>query len=68
MGGDSSSKYNCGSASETLEWIHSIHQFLTPYFFLINPHVVNFFNDWLWEAFHKDWIDYLKNEVVDHLL
>ncbi|XP_034678886.1 protein RRNAD1-like [Vitis riparia] len=68
MGGGSSSKYSCGSASETLEWIHAIHQFLTPYSFLINAHVVNFFNDRLWEAIDEDWIDCLKNEPVDHLL
>ena len=68
MGDGNSSKYSCGSAYETLEWIHAIHQFLTPYYFLINAHVVNFFTDRLWESVDKDWIDCLRKEPVHNLL
>lgn len=68
MGGGDSGKYSCRSASETLEWIHAIRQFLAPYSFLINAHVVNFFTDRLWEAVDKDWIDCLRNEPVHNLL
>lgn len=68
MGSGSSGICRCGTASETLEWIRVIHEFITPYSFLINAHVVNFFLDRLWEAIDKDWIDCLKNEPVHNLL
>lgn len=61
-------KYSCATASETLEWIQAIVDFIRPFTFLINAHVVNFFNDRLWEAVDKDWIDCLRNESIENLL
>ncbi|KAH9723880.1 methyltranfer dom domain-containing protein [Citrus sinensis] len=61
-------KYSCATASETLEWIKAIVDFIKPFTFLINAHVVNFFSDRLWEAVDKDWIDCLRNESTENLL
>lgn len=61
-------KYSCRTASETLEWIHAIMDFVEPYRFLLEYHVVNFFKDRLWEAVDKEWIGCLRNENVDNLL
>lgn len=60
--------YSCATASETLEWIQAIADFIKPFTFLINARVVNFFNDRLWEAVDKDWIDCLRNESIENLL
>ncbi|KAA8523469.1 hypothetical protein F0562_009892 [Nyssa sinensis] len=35
--------YSCQTATETLEWIHAIIDFLRPYSFFLESHVVNFF-------------------------
>ena len=43
-------------------------KFLKPYSFLMNTHVVNIFNDRLWEAIDKDWLDSLLKERVQNLL
>ncbi|KAJ7981991.1 protein RRNAD1 isoform X1 [Quillaja saponaria] len=61
-------KYSCQTATETLEWINAIVDFLRPYTFLINAHVVNFFKDKLWEVINKEWIDCLRREPVENLL
>ncbi|KAL9685549.1 hypothetical protein QQ045_023000 [Rhodiola kirilowii] len=61
-------KYSCDTAAQTLEWIEAIIEFLKPYTFLINAHVVNFFKDKLWEALDKDWIECLLHEPVQNLL
>ncbi|GKV04113.1 hypothetical protein SLEP1_g16318 [Rubroshorea leprosula] len=61
-------KYSCNSATETLEWIKAIADFIRPYSFLINAHVVNFFKDRLWEAVDKEWIECLRKEPVENLL
>lgn len=61
-------KYSCATASETLEWIKAIVDFIKPFTFLIKAHVVNFFSDRLWEAVDKDWIDCLRNESTENLL
>ncbi|CAM8923428.1 unnamed protein product [Rhodiola kirilowii] len=61
-------KYSCDTAAQTLEWIEGIIEFLKPYTFLINAHVVNFFKDKLWEALDKDWIECLRHEPVQNLL
>ncbi|KAM7495711.1 hypothetical protein LguiB_030320 [Lonicera macranthoides] len=61
-------KYSCRTATETLEWIHAIIDFIKPYTFFIEAHVVNFFKDRLWEAVDKEWIDSLRNESVENLL
>ncbi|CAI9088073.1 OLC1v1022309C4 [Oldenlandia corymbosa var. corymbosa] len=63
-----SRKFSCKTASETLEWIHAIIDFITPYRFLVDAHVVNFFIDKLWEAVDNDWMDCLRNEPVENLL
>lgn len=42
--------------------------FVEPYRFLLEYHVVNFFKDRLWEAVDKEWIGCLRNENVDNLL
>ncbi|WRX28229.1 Methyltransferase domain - like 4 [Theobroma cacao] len=61
-------KHSCDSAPETLEWIKAIVDFVKPYSFLINAHVVNFFKDRLWEAVDKEWIECLSKEAVENLL
>ncbi|KAJ0100820.1 hypothetical protein Patl1_05097 [Pistacia atlantica] len=60
--------YSCETATDTLQWIKAIVDFLKPFTFLINAHVVNFFTDKLWEAVDKDWIDCLRNEPIENLL
>lgn len=35
--------YSCRSAAETLEWIEAIKNFIKPYSFFYEAHVVNFF-------------------------
>ncbi|KAI4333356.1 hypothetical protein L6164_018182 [Bauhinia variegata] len=60
--------YSCQTASETLAWINAIIDFLTPYTFLINAHVVNFFKDRLWKDVDKEWIDCLSKEPTENLL
>ncbi|KZV17663.1 hypothetical protein F511_16822 [Dorcoceras hygrometricum] len=49
--------YSCKTARETLEWIVAIKDFLEPYRFFLDAHVVNFFTDRLWEAVDKEWMD-----------
>ena len=61
-------KYSCETATQTLEWIKAILDFVKPFTFLINAHVVNFFTDRLWEAVDKDWIDCLRRESIENLL
>ncbi|KAL6283271.1 hypothetical protein ACE6H2_014200 [Prunus campanulata] len=61
-------KYSCETASETLEWINAIVDFLRPYSFLTDAHVVNFFKDRMWEAIDKEWMDCLRKEAVENLL
>ncbi|GMI88656.1 hypothetical protein like AT1G16650 [Hibiscus trionum] len=61
-------KYSCDTAPETLEWIEAIADFIKPFGFLINAHVVNFFKDRLWEAVDEDWLQCLSNELVENLL
>ncbi|MBA0681062.1 hypothetical protein Goari_012724 [Gossypium aridum] len=61
-------KYSCDTAAETLEWIKAIADFIKPFSFLINAHVVNFFKDRLWEAVDEDWLQCLSNESVESLL
>ncbi|PON67284.1 Methyltransferase domain containing protein [Parasponia andersonii] len=61
-------RYSCETAAQTLQWIHAIVDFLKPYSFLTNAHVVNFFKDRLWEAIDKEWIECLRNEPVENLL
>ncbi|KAE8699113.1 protein RRNAD1-like isoform X3 [Hibiscus syriacus] len=61
-------KYSCDTASETLEWIKAIADFIKPFSFLINAYVVNFFKDRLWEAVDEDWLQCLTNEPVENLL
>lgn len=60
--------YSCETATQTEEWIKAIVDFLRPFSFLINAHVVNFFTDRLWEAVDQDWIDCLRRESIDNLL
>ncbi|CAA2981841.1 Hypothetical predicted protein [Olea europaea subsp. europaea] len=61
-------KYSCKTASETLEWIHAIVNFLKPYRFFLDAHVVNFFKERLWVAVDREWMDCLRKEPVDDLL
>ncbi|XP_015581330.2 methyltransferase-like protein 25B isoform X1 [Ricinus communis] len=61
--------YSCGSASETLQWINAIIEFIKPYLnSIINAHVVNFFNDKLWESIDQQWIHCLRHEPLQNLL
>ncbi|KAE8124569.1 hypothetical protein FH972_019438 [Carpinus fangiana] len=60
--------YSCDTATQTLRWINAIVDFLRPYAFLMNAHVVNFFTDKLWEAVDKEWMDCLRKEPVENLL
>lgn len=60
--------FSCKTASETLEWINAIIEFIEPYRFLIDAHVVNFFRDSLWEAVPKDWMDCLSKDPIQNLL
>ncbi|XP_050368664.1 uncharacterized protein LOC126786785 [Argentina anserina] len=62
------SNYSCETAAETLRWINAIADFVKPFSFLTNAHVVNFFNDTLWEAIDKDWMDCLRQEPLPNLL
>ncbi|KAI3456718.1 hypothetical protein Pfo_013381 [Paulownia fortunei] len=66
--GGGARKYSCKTASETLEWIRAIIDFLKPYRFFLDAHVVNFFKDRLWEAVDKEWMDCLRKEPVEKLL
>ncbi|KAK9080727.1 hypothetical protein SSX86_000485 [Deinandra increscens subsp. villosa] len=61
-------KYSCATATETLEWIRAIIQFIKPYSFFWESHVVNFFTHILWEAVDEEWIDCLRNEPVESLV
>ncbi|XP_022886391.1 protein RRNAD1 isoform X2 [Olea europaea var. sylvestris] len=61
-------KYSCKTASETLEWIRAIVNFLKPYRFFLDAHVVNFFKERLWVAVDREWMDCLRKEPVDDLL
>ncbi|KAL3333748.1 hypothetical protein AABB24_033687 [Solanum stoloniferum] len=61
-------KYSCNTASETLEWIHAIINFIAPYRCFLDAHVVNFFKDRLWEPVDKEWMDCLRKESVGNLL
>ncbi|KAF8408759.1 hypothetical protein HHK36_004827 [Tetracentron sinense] len=61
-------RYSCETATQTLEWINAINDFLKPYRPLLNAHVVNFFKDRLWESVDKLWIDCLWKESVENLL
>ncbi|XP_026393127.1 methyltransferase-like protein 25 isoform X2 [Papaver somniferum] len=63
-----SKKRSCRTASETLEWINAIHDFLKPYKPLLTSHVVNFFTDKLWESVDEQWIDCLRHEPISNLL
>ncbi|KAL3820944.1 hypothetical protein ACJIZ3_006849 [Penstemon smallii] len=53
-------KYSCKTASETLEWIHAIIDFLKPYRF--------FLDDRMWEAVDIEWMNCLRKESVEKLL
>ncbi|XP_020553988.1 methyltransferase-like protein 25 isoform X2 [Sesamum indicum] len=66
--GGGARNYSCKTASETLKWIHAIIDFLKPYRFFLDAHVVNFFKDRLWEAVDKEWMDCLRKEPADKLL
>nr|GMC49759.1 methyltransferase-like protein 25 isoform X1 [Ipomoea batatas] len=61
-------KYSCRTPSETLQWIQAIADFIKPYRFFLDSHVVNFFKDRLWEAVDKEWMDCLKDEPVENLI
>ncbi|XXG74640.1 hypothetical protein AAC387_Pa07g3311 [Persea americana] len=61
-------RYSCVSASQTLEWMNAIADFLTPFKPLLNAHVVNFFKDRLWESVDEQWMDCLRHEPVEILL
>ncbi|CAH2037323.1 unnamed protein product [Thlaspi arvense] len=63
-----SGKYSCNTRSETLEWITAIIDFLKPYSFLTNAHVVNFFKDKQWEAVDQEWMSCLRNEKPENIL
>ncbi|KAM7269594.1 hypothetical protein ACFE04_025091 [Oxalis oulophora] len=63
-----SRKYSCENATQTHKWIKGIVEFIKPYDFLINSHVVNFFQDRLWESVDKQWMDCLRNEPIHNLL
>ncbi|KAL6567648.1 hypothetical protein OROGR_001316 [Orobanche gracilis] len=67
-GGDTACKYSCKTATETLEWIHAIIDFLKLYPFFLDTHVVNFFEGRLWEAVDKEWMECLRKEHVEKLL
>ncbi|KAL8461996.1 hypothetical protein ACS0TY_033179 [Phlomoides rotata] len=66
--GDDACKYSCRTPSDTLEWIHAIIDFLRPYRFFLDAHVVNFFKDRLWETVDEEWIDCLRKEPVEKIL
>ncbi|XP_056864355.1 uncharacterized protein LOC108814237 isoform X2 [Raphanus sativus] len=61
-------KYTCNTRSETLEWITSIIEFLKPFSFIINAHVVNFFKDKQWEDVDEEWVSCLRNEKPENIL
>ncbi|ESQ35148.1 hypothetical protein EUTSA_v10007372mg [Eutrema salsugineum] len=63
-----SGKYSCSTRSETLEWITAIIDFLKPFSFLINAHVVNFFKDKQWEGVDQEWMSCLRNEKPENIL
>ncbi|XVF79460.1 hypothetical protein PTKIN_Ptkin14bG0224700 [Pterospermum kingtungense] len=55
-------KYSCDTAAETWEWIKDIADFLIPYSFIINAHVVNVFKDH-WPTSLKEFVRTLKSLV-----
>ncbi|KFK43870.1 uncharacterized protein AALP_AA1G184800 [Arabis alpina] len=61
-------KYCCNTSSETLEWISAIIDFIEPFSFLINAHVVNFFKDKQWEALDQEWMSCLRDEKPENIL
>lgn len=61
-------KYSCETATQTAEWIKAIVDFMRPFSFLTDAHVVNFFTDRLWEGVDRDWIDCLRRESIENLL
>ncbi|KMS96280.1 hypothetical protein BVRB_000460 isoform A [Beta vulgaris subsp. vulgaris] len=61
-------KYSCNTATETLEWIKAILDFLKPFKFFFEANVVNFLKSRLWDFVDKDWIECLKHEPVENLL
>ncbi|AAG10818.1 Hypothetical protein [Arabidopsis thaliana] len=63
-----SNKFSCKTRAETLEWITAIIDFLKPFSFLINAHVVNFFKDKQWEAVNEEWMSCLKDEKPENIL
>ncbi|XP_052178307.1 uncharacterized protein LOC127792047 isoform X3 [Diospyros lotus] len=64
----SDGEYSCETAAKTLEWIHAIIDFLKPYRFFLDSHVVNFFKDRQWEAVDVEWMDCLRREPVENLV
>nr|XP_043608402.1 protein RRNAD1 [Erigeron canadensis] len=60
--------YSCGNAGETLEWIGAIIDFIKPYSFFWDSHVVHFLTHRLWEAVDNEWLDTLRNEPLDYLI
>ncbi|KDP37706.1 hypothetical protein JCGZ_06847 [Jatropha curcas] len=65
---ESRANYSCESANETLEWINAIIEFIKPYHSIINAHVVNFFENRLWEDLDQQWLHFLRHEPVQNLL
>ncbi|CAH1446302.1 unnamed protein product [Lactuca virosa] len=61
-------KYSCATATETLEWIRASIDFINPYSFFWESHVVNFLTHELWKAVDKEWIDCLRKEPVEYLV
>ncbi|XP_031503428.1 uncharacterized protein LOC116266379 isoform X2 [Nymphaea colorata] len=60
--------FSCETAAGTLAWINSIAGFLRSYKWLTDAHLVNFFQDRLWEEMDHEWLDCLRDEPVESLL
>ncbi|KAJ0257170.1 S-adenosyl-L-methionine-dependent methyltransferases superfamily protein [Hirschfeldia incana] len=61
-------RFSCNTRSETLEWITAIIDFLKPFSFIINAHVVNFFKDKQWEDVDEEWVSCLMKEKPENIL
>ncbi|CAN6486245.1 unnamed protein product [Victoria cruziana] len=60
--------FSCETAAGTLAWIDAIAGFLRSYRWLTDAHLVNFFQDRLWEEMDQEWLDCLRDEPVENLL
>ncbi|WVZ91226.1 hypothetical protein U9M48_037426 [Paspalum notatum var. saurae] len=60
--------YSCETAERTREWMEALAAFLRGHRPLLEAHVVNFFEDKLWELVDAEWMECLRREPVESLL